>query len=296
MRHDAAPAASPPVFCYAFDAPLGGAPIVVRSDYAIEPHLSVFLLNWPCRVVDQDAPADIVLRRIGSRIGAYVAARREEELDGINEFDGVNRLADLLSHVAAGRVGGLAELHSSAVSIAGKLALFVGPSLSGKSSLALQLTARGCRLFADDRLLVGPLRDRQTAPFGVALGLTPRVRHPPHPAAGQLFAKFVARHLVKAGGNVGFLPLPADLAHFGEAAALGAVFLPERRDSGGVILRPAGRAAANRVVLEQMHAPQMAAVKFLAAVGDLTAGLPCWHLQYDDSAKAALEVQAAIAG
>jgi hypothetical protein len=164
------------------------------------------------------------------------------------------------------------------------------------SSRALQLAARGCRLFADDRLLVGPLDAGAPGPAtGMALGLTPRVRLPPHPAAGQAFADFLARHAVPAGGDVGMLPLPADIAAgFAEAAPIGALFLPERREVGGIELQPAGTAAASRAILEQMHAPHMAAAEFISAVGRLVGGLPAWHLRYDDSAAAAAQVMAAL--
>lgn len=42
-------------------------------------------------------------------------------------------------------------LHASAVAVAGKGALIVGPSGSGKSSLALQLMGYGATLVADDQ-------------------------------------------------------------------------------------------------------------------------------------------------
>ncbi len=298
MPNDALGAASRAGFAYAFAAPPGSArPIMVRSDYAIEPHLPLFLLGWPFRRVSDDQAADISLRHAGNGVVVFIADRHEKQLDAMSEFDGINRLADSLSHIAAARADDVAELHASAVLIGARLALFVGPSLSGKTSLALQLAARGHRLFTDDRLLVGPLGHRQAAPYGMALGLTPRVRQPPHPAAGVQFAQFVARHVVKGSGEIGFLPLPAGVAAaFGETAPIGALILPERCDAGGIVLRPAGEAAAGRAMLEQMHAPKIAATDFLAAIRRLTAGLPAWHLQYDDSAKAALQVRDMMAG
>jgi hypothetical protein len=255
-------------------------------------------LNWPFQRQRGDAPPpDIVLRLVGERVAVELAGHAEEAFDAMSELDGVNRLADLLSHLAAARSPQLVELHASSVSIGGRLVLFVGPSLSGKSSLALQLAARGCRLFSDDRLLVGPLHRSDAAPIGMALGLTPRVRQPPHPAAGALFAEFVARHAVKGGGNVGFVPLEGELlARFAETAPLGAVVLPERRERGGVALRPAGAAAASRVMLEQLHAPSVSAADLLTAIRRLTGALPAWHLQYDDSAQAALTVKDTMAG
>ena len=47
-----------------------------------------------------------------------------------------------------------AIIHASTVSIGGQGALIVGPSGSGKSSLALQLMSLGAKLVADDRTKV----------------------------------------------------------------------------------------------------------------------------------------------
>ena len=45
-------------------------------------------------------------------------------------------------------------MHASAVAIDGKAAAFLGPSGSGKSSLALELMSRGAQLVSDDLTLV----------------------------------------------------------------------------------------------------------------------------------------------
>lgn len=47
-----------------------------------------------------------------------------------------------------------ALLHASAVAAHGRAALFLGPSGSGKSALALECLARGARLVGDDRVCV----------------------------------------------------------------------------------------------------------------------------------------------
>ena len=46
------------------------------------------------------------------------------------------------------------SLHATAVGIAGRAVLLVGPSGSGKSDLALRLIDRGATLVADDRVVV----------------------------------------------------------------------------------------------------------------------------------------------
>lgn len=46
------------------------------------------------------------------------------------------------------------SVHASAVAVAGRGLLILGPSGSGKSSLALAMMAQGARLVADDRVLL----------------------------------------------------------------------------------------------------------------------------------------------
>lgn len=46
------------------------------------------------------------------------------------------------------------NIHASSVAYAGRAVLIIGPSGSGKSSLALQLLAVGSRLIADDRTIL----------------------------------------------------------------------------------------------------------------------------------------------
>lgn len=46
------------------------------------------------------------------------------------------------------------RLHASAVALLDRAILIVGPSGSGKSALALDLMAYGCRLISDDQVLV----------------------------------------------------------------------------------------------------------------------------------------------
>ncbi|SHH92618.1 HPr kinase/phosphorylase [Marivita hallyeonensis] len=45
-------------------------------------------------------------------------------------------------------------IHATAVAVAGQAAMFIGASGSGKSSLALEMMARGADLVADDRVIV----------------------------------------------------------------------------------------------------------------------------------------------
>lgn len=76
------------------------------------------------------------------------------------------------------------NLHASAVALAGRGALILGPSGSGKSSLALELMALGAELVADDRVLI----ERR----GAAL-----VARPPESLAGLIEARGIG--LIRVG-------------------------------------------------------------------------------------------------
>lgn len=60
-------------------------------------------------------------------------------------------------------------IHASCVAVDGRGLLILGPSGSGKSSLALRLMAHGARLVADDRCLVQPRDGRLIASSPPAL-------------------------------------------------------------------------------------------------------------------------------
>ena len=80
--------------------------------------------------------------------------------------------------ITVSRTPGGPVLHGSAVEIAGRGVLIVGPSGSGKSALALRLMALGARLIGDD---------------GVSARVTPEAVHlsPPPAIAGRIEARFV---------------------------------------------------------------------------------------------------------
>ena len=54
-------------------------------------------------------------------------------------------------------------IHASCVAIGDRGLLIIGPSCSGKSSLALELMSRGAKLVADDRVMLELVDDRLKA-------------------------------------------------------------------------------------------------------------------------------------
>lgn len=71
--------------------------------------------------------------------------------------------------MTAGSAAGEIILHASCVAFEGRGALILGPSGSGKSSLALTLMGLGARLVADDRTILQRQSDRVMARCPAAL-------------------------------------------------------------------------------------------------------------------------------
>ncbi|TFL17478.1 HPr kinase/phosphorylase [Jannaschia formosa] len=68
------------------------------------------------------------------------------------------------------RVGtGIHAIHATAVSVAGRGLLILGPSRAGKSSLACQMIALGAALVSDDRVEIGPGPRLRRPPEGPAM-------------------------------------------------------------------------------------------------------------------------------
>jgi HPr kinase/phosphorylase len=69
-----------------------------------------------------------------------------------------------------GEAGESLTLHASAVAIAGRGVLLLGPSGSGKSAFALALIGRGAALVADDRVILTRAGDALVARAPARLG------------------------------------------------------------------------------------------------------------------------------
>jgi len=285
----------------AFAAP--GGEILVASDVDLLPYLDRFLGGWPVQQADAGRPADVCVAATPDGLRLTTRAIPDAVLQATGAADAANLLADMLSRLAAMALPGFAEVHAGAAAIGNGAVLLCGPSLCGKSTLALQLALRGHRLLADDRALVGPMfaaggpRLAPPKPWLVALGLTPRARHPAHAAAGAAFAAFVARRALPVPGPVRYLALDADLlAPFGSGTTLRAIILPQQRESGGVDLRPLPAKEAVRVLAEQIHAPTLPLTDLVRAAGQLAAAVPTLGLVYDSSAAAAEAIERALLG
>lgn len=290
-------------------AALDDAWIHVDSDVALEPFHRRFLALWPMRE-DGAAPPDLVIEAMADDIDAYTL-RHPALTDGALRVAGaeevVNQIVPLLVAEVIERARGLVSLHAGAARVGDGLIVLPGDSMSGKSTLSLQLAARGARFVADDRLLVG---DGTTlggdgGPAGVALGLTPRVRLPVHAAAGADYIAFIERHMtVEHRDEDGVATIatvnPESIggAPFGEVAQLSAIVVPRRveGDESVLDLRPLPRGQAALTLLHQAATPAVDAAELVGMMGALAAGVPCWSLAYGSSARAADRLMRPLGG
>lgn len=274
--------------------------IRVDSDAALEPFHRRFLALWPV-IEGGVAPPDIVIEAIGADIDAYVL-RHPALPDGAirvaSAEEAVNQIVPPLVAEVIERAPRLVSLHAGSARIGDGLIVLPGDSMSGKSTLSLQLALRGARFVGDDRLLVGDgtARGGDGGPAGVALGLTPRVRLPIHPAAGADYIAFIERHMTIEHRDDDGAPTIATIdpgsigaARFGEMAPISAIVVPRRveGDEDALDLRPLARGQAALALLHQAATPAVDAAELVGMMGALAAGVPCWSLAFGSSARAA---------
>lgn len=290
-------------------AALGGAWIGVASDAVLEPFHRRFLALWPM-LEGGETPPDIVIEAMGADIDAYEL--RHPALPGgalrvASAEEAANQIVPLLVAETIERSAGLVSLHAGAARLGDGLIVLPGDSFSGKSTLSLQLAARGARFVGDDRLLIGDgtALGGDGGPVGVALGLTPRVRLPIHPAAGADYIAFIERHMTvehRDDDGVATIatvdPESIGAAPFGEVAPLSAIVVPRRveADEGVLDLRPLPRGQAALALLHQAATPSIDATELVGMMGALVAGVPCWSLAYGSSARAADRLMRPLGG
>lgn len=282
-------------------AGLDERPIRVASDAPLLDFTARFFGLWP---FDEEGTAiadlaDIAIEAIDGGFRVRHPVLEGGALDVPDAAEAANQLVGLLVAEQLARRADLIGLHAGAAAAPSGLILFVGDSLCGKSTLALQLARRGARFFGDDRLLVAPGgADGHQDPTGIGLGLTPRMRLPVHEGAGSALAAFVAANAVVEHmdwqGNpiIAYLDLALDTfdaAPFGTTLPLAAVILPERRDDDpeALELGPGSKGDAALAVMRQSTAPGMDAKGHVAAAALIAGGVPCLRLVYGSSAAAA---------
>ena len=280
-----------------FDGPGGG--ILVASDVDLDPFHARFLAQWPTtRATGATAdPPAIAIETVADSAGSLLV-RHPGLPDGAlacaDAAEAANQLVGTLALELGLRRPTWLSLHAGAAAGDRGLIAMPGDSLSGKSTLAMQLAARGLAFFGDDRLMLAP-PDGAGPWTGMSLGLTPRVRLPIHPLAGADYIAFVEARLTVEHRDAGNRPLvatvdPASLGGvpFGTRSPLAAIVLPSRvGDPDALDLRRAGTSETMVALLRQVAAPALASTALVATLRALAAAVPAWSLTFGSSARAA---------
>ena len=181
----------------------------------------------------------------------------------------------MLLSVVSGSVG-LAELHACCVAKNQRGLVLIGPSRSGKSTLAMALTASGFRLLSDDRVFCS-VRQGELQAWGIPRPLKLR------PEAAQWFDEF--RHREPTDMQNGELVFHCDPnRRFGrqplpKCQPTLLVFLERQEDPGFSITRLQHSEAKTRIERDLLaEAPEVA--KEQAKIIDRLLSVPRWHLKY----------------
>ena len=264
------------------------ASILVRNAEAVLAHLPLFLGGWPPRWIDPasaaDAMADIEIVEQPDGSIDVVSAGSQSSFAGA--IDAANGLAGALISAFIGRHRDMVCLHAGSVMVGGGLAVLIGGSNAGKSSVALQLAAAGYRLFGDDRIAIEP--GDAGALRGLCLGLMPKVRLPLPPDCGARFAEFVEGYSEVQDETAAYLkPWEGEAATFGETGRLGALVVLNRSEGAPATLDRLGRAALLRAMIENVTAPQLDAEALVAQLDALARSAPGYALGFGSSREAA---------
>jgi hypothetical protein len=272
-------------------------PLRVASDLALEPQAKRFWRGWPFA---RDAAAldrpDIIVAALPAKPADRYADPRDDWGGGFRlshaSIEGgfmdcptaeetANQLAGVLVAAEVRARPAVVAVHAAACRTPAGLVVLPGASMSGKSTLSLQLMVKGGRLFGDDRVLLDP-----GAKVGEALGLTPRVRLPVPAGAGPALARLAAERGT-ADGTVAWLDLEeAEAASFGERSPIAAFAAPERVEAGPLRLEETSGASMVRALLDGAVTGESASAAALASVAALVSRTPCWRLAWRDSAEA----------
>lgn len=215
-----------------------------------------------------------------SRSQREFVVERHRNHAAFHEPTSVSAVCTLVVEIVAALVSerpALGSLHAAAAEIGDRLVLFPATHHAGKSTLMARLAAQGCRIFADDLILVD--LDRREA---VSTGCLPRLRLPVPAASSSDFRAFVAANTIGDDGYYAYLDTLAPV-HHGDRAPVGAVVLLDRRPaSGETRLEPIAIENALLALLRGNTNGALPAADALARYLAIVEGLPAWRLCFDD--------------
>jgi hypothetical protein len=186
----------------------------------------------------------------------------------------------IATSILAGSLG-VVELHAASVARRERGLVLMGPSRSGKSTLAMALAMSGCRLISDDRTFCS-LRDEKVVISGLPRPLKLRRE------AASLFEHLrgCETNAVQAGEPVFYCEPDPGQASNSACEPVALIFLDRQPDVQGqkrashFLLTPMIRSEVRSRIEADLLAESPAAAKKQEQVLDHLFSLPCWRLQY----------------
>lgn len=172
-------------------------------------------------------------------------------------------------------------LHGAAARIGDQLVCFPSIGKAGKSTLCIELTARGQQLFCDDVL---PLEHTPAGArtVGLGLGLPPRVRLPVPATSSGPFRKLMRTHGALESTKWRYFALdPDQLARYGERRPIQAFVLLERGDGFETALEPISQKDMLIEVVKQNFAETRPGIEILDRLIAATGAADTFRLRYD---------------
>lgn len=266
-------------------------PIVVRMDAALVDELSVLIAEWPWRRVKPARRWHV--RIVAAAPGYCVTERRGREV--LETFyptapHAMGAFTGALIAAALRQTQDTISLHAGAACFSRGAVVVIGPSMAGKSSVALHMAAHGGRLLGDDSIAIADGR-------ALSFGLAPKLRLPMPADAGRLFTRFASARLRRAQSGIAHLRLRREeAARFGQGAPLRGIVILKREEEGTHRLLPIDRSAAMRALVTHGFAPQLGAAALVARLGAVANRTPAYTLAFSRSREAARTLRRLLEG
>lgn len=266
-------------------------PIVIRIDAALVGELHFLISEWPWRPVRSARRWHV--RMAAASPGYVVTERRGRAV--VETFyptapHAMGALLGALIAAALRQTRDTISLHAGAASFPRGAVVVIGPSLAGKSSVALHMAANGGCLLGDDSVAVADDR-------ALSFGLAPKLRLPLPADAGRLFSRFAGARIRRTQSGIAHLRLRrGETARFGQGAPLRGFVILKRTEKGACRLLPADRSAVMRVLVTHAFAPQLGAAALVARLAVLASRAPAYTLEFSRSREAARVLRRLVEG
>lgn len=266
-------------------------PIVVRIDAAVVDELSILIAEWPWRRVTSARRWHVRVAATGSDY-SVVERRGRAVVENLYSSapQAMGAFTGALIAAALRQTRDTISLHAGGASFSRGAVVVIGPSLAGKSSVALHMAANGGRLLGDDSVAIAGDR-------ALSFGLAPKLRLPLPADAGRLFTRFAGARICRTQSGIAHLRLRrGEAARFGQGAPLRGIVILKRMEGGTARLVPADRSAAMRALVTHAFAPQFGAAALVARLAALASRVPAYTLEFSRSCEGARVLRRFVEG